>query len=251
MNFSWFENYRPLNIGSTFAKGDDGLYKEINNSLELVSPGLHPYCTSRIDNTHYVLGGFFPYIVRPSGNVVLNNIGIMEFTPPGGSISRNRDTLCAYQYVNYAFNTDDFFSRYEWNFPGGIPGMSTQQYPIVQYPLTGNYNADVTVTNLVGSVTLLTSNDVNVITCTVGVPSISGINISIFPNPAYDNLTVLNDGVSISSYEIMDLTGRVFVKGDIAGNMSKIIELNSINSGQYIMRLYSEGATANIKFIKL
>lgn len=53
-------------------------------------------------------------------------------------------------------------TAWSWTFPGGVPGTSTQQNPVVTYNTPGNYNVSLMVTNAQGSNSLTIPNFISV-----------------------------------------------------------------------------------------
>lgn len=60
-------------------------------------------------------------------------------------------------------------------------------------------------------------------------------DLSIYPIPALDNLTVSNiEGIEDPIYTVFDITGRKVMNGRLINNM---IDVSQLNSGQYILRV--------------
>ena len=69
-------------------------------------------------------------------------------------------------------------------------------------------------------------------------------NFTVYPNPNNGVFTIQNEGVAHeSSVELMDIQGRVVYDNQMyfTKNGKKQIEVNSLNSGVYILLLQSEG----------
>ena len=123
-------------------------------------------------------------------------------------------------------------------------------------------NGDNVIVTLTGGVKI---NDANVTTADVladnGVvhvidkvllPSSAGVNenqenkISVFPNPTENFITLeVNNSMDFS---LVDLNGRTIQNGVINNNTN--IDLSSLNSGSYILRLSNENGTQNLPIIK-
>ncbi|MBK9591292.1 MAG: T9SS type A sorting domain-containing protein [Crocinitomicaceae bacterium] len=74
--------------------------------------------------------------------------------------------------------------------------------------------------------------------------------ISIYPNPANEMLTLHIDNPELfQTYEITDLNGRVIASGTILTNNTNI-DLYSMESGVYMIRLISDDKTVVNKFVK-
>lgn len=78
-----------------------------------------------------------------------------------------------------------------------------------------------------------------------GIPSVISLSnkINLFPNPAYDKLTLTMNGISDLSYSLFSIDGKMIIEkniGTINSDVSTDIMLNNIPSGIYILRLISK-----------
>jgi hypothetical protein len=66
----------------------------------------------------------------------------------------------------------------------------------------------------------------------------------IYPNPASENLNLHVDATTISSYQIIDFLGRVVLSSDV--NNLKLVKVNisSLNSGAYLVKVQTPFGTA-------
>jgi hypothetical protein len=82
----------------------------------------------------------------------------------------------------------------------------------------------------------------------VGISENENTKLQLFPNPVQDELTI--SGVSeASTYEIIDLNGRVI----LAGNLSVIeakINVTNLYSGNYLLVVLSPKGTSHYNFVK-
>ncbi|WP_299336671.1 M4 family metallopeptidase [uncultured Psychroserpens sp.] len=74
---------------------------------------------------------------------------------------------------------------------------------------------------------------------------LSGI---IYPNPVSDRLHFKNLDEGFKTFQIIDLTGKIFIKGML--NSENIIDVSKLKSGLYILRILNKEETDNYKFIK-
>lgn len=77
------------------------------------------------------------------------------------NFSASMVTVCAGDTVYYADNTIDAAS-WTWNFPGGMPAVSSAKNPKVIYYASGAYSAKLKVTNIAGSDSLTITNYISV-----------------------------------------------------------------------------------------
>lgn len=158
------------------------------------------------------------------------------------------DTLVYLPSANVVFvNTSTDATSYLWDYGDGI--TSTDQNPWHTYGLTGVYTVTLIAYNLqCGNDTLVMNNYIHVDTG-VGITELAEINdISVFPNPASENIEVVFNLKSNVQIEIsmIDKTGKqiiVMPKTQVAkGNFKKEINLQQLHlsHGSYMLRI-SEG----------
>jgi len=73
--------------------------------------------------------------------------------------------------------------------------------------------------------------------------------IHLFPNPAYDYLTIESDGAGIEQWEIFDTLGRR-LNPLMHGEGDKEINIQKLTSGVYYVRVLTTRASAVIRFVK-
>lgn len=158
------------------------------------------------------------------------------------------DTLVYLPSANVVFlNTSTDATSYFWDFGDGI--TSTDQNPWHTYDTTGIYTVTLIAYNsLCGNDTLIMGNYIHVDTG-VGITELNEINdISVFPNPATENIEVVFNLKSNMQIEIsmVDKTGKqisIMHKTQVAkGNFKKEINLQQhhLSHGSYMLRI-SEG----------
>ncbi len=67
--------------------------------------------------------------------------------------------------------------------------------------------------------------------------------VSVFPNPASSHIQI-NAGVELQSVQMMDMNGRIVKSQQFNGKPVGNLDVNGIESGVYILRLFSEDASA-------
>jgi len=86
-----------------------------------------------------------------------------------------------------------------------------------------------------------------VIDSVLGVQGIGiGTGVRLYPNPAQDIIELETSG-NCCHWQIMDLTGRGILQGDIKGNITKI-DIERLPAGVYMVRI--NGIVAG-RFVKL
>jgi len=85
-------------------------------------------------------------------------------------------------------------------------------------------------------------------TSTVGIINKSETNISIYPNPTRDNLTIETNSNTNQRLEIVNLIGHTIYTNSI--NKTITINTSAFLSGVYIIKLYTDKETVVKKFVK-
>ncbi|MFZ4398685.1 MAG: T9SS type A sorting domain-containing protein [Bacteroidales bacterium] len=83
----------------------------------------------------------------------------------------------------------------------------------------------------------------------VGVIEKEPLMFNIYPNPASDYLVIEGKGFKKLSFTIFNIVGQSVIAGNLVNNSSKI-NIASLNSGIYFIKIYTESKTKTIKFIK-
>lgn len=107
---------------------------------------------------------------------------------------------------------------------------------------TGNI-ANITVQHNPSYLSKITLPGTNAI---LSVDDSENSDLMVYPVPATNTLT-LRSNQEIIAYEIVDISGRV----QLNGSLSKLIDIESLDSGTYIIKVLSNRKTTNRQFIKL
>ncbi|MES2799767.1 MAG: endonuclease [Bacteroidota bacterium] len=74
--------------------------------------------------------------------------------------------------------------------------------------------------------------------CTTGMAEqVASTDVAIYPVPATDNLTIAINGTVISSYQILDVTGRVVIAAADINVNETTLNVQDLTSGTYMVRL--------------
>ncbi|UPT66678.1 MAG: T9SS type A sorting domain-containing protein [Sphingobacteriales bacterium JAD_PAG50586_3] len=140
-------------------------------------------------------------------------------------------------------------SSYLWTFPGG--NTSADENPTFNFPLEGNYNVTLIVTNACGSDTL---------TQIIGVDKITGVEelgvlstFNLYPNPANGEATIKMEAAKPvkATLSILTVDGRMVFGDSISfnNNYSTTIDLSKLAAGIYIVNLVADDIYINRKLI--
>ena len=132
-----------------------------------------------------------------------------------------------------------------WTWDFGDGNGSTSQNPLHVYASGGTYLVTLTITGICGTSTFSDSITVGV----VGVDEFNAINFTVYPNPTNGMVSItsseLNSGAMI---EILDATGRMVSQSVMSGNQSDL-NVSSLESGMYFVRVRHEGKTSTKQLI--
>ncbi|HSD13671.1 MAG TPA: T9SS type A sorting domain-containing protein [Flavobacterium sp.] len=94
------------------------------------------------------------------------------------------------------------------------------------------------------------NSNLTVVNCptTLSSASFNAQNLKVYPNPVKDILTVSNDG-EITSAAIYNLLGQEVLAKAINAN-EDTIDVSSLQSGTYLIKVTSDNAVKTLKFIK-
>lgn len=131
---------------------NEGTFKYVNDNFELIiGDQLQIMDVEKIANNEYLIVGKLYSGSDISGKVILNDIGILKFEKPQISLSRIPDTICENEYLYVNAVDNDMTIKYHWNTNGGIPDSSSWRYPVIKYPVPGQYELILNATNSIDS----------------------------------------------------------------------------------------------------
>lgn len=143
-------------------------------------------------------------------------------------------------YVTFTDHSTGSPTSWSWTFQGGTPSSSTVQSPTVRYNSSGYFNVSLTVTKS-GNSDSETRNSYIHVTGNVGLNeplAFSPDEISVFPNPAKDNVNILfpAGACGMVNVSICDIYGNILMKSENPLNDSKIsFDVSGISSGIYFV----------------
>ncbi len=121
------------------------------------STQLNPVHTYAQENTYTVT----LTVTNPCGSNTITHTVVIIF-PPTAGFSSNVSSGCEPLTVNFTNTTSNNATYFNWTFPGGTPGTSTQQNPTIVYNTGGSYDVMLIAGNSAGTDTLLLTNYITV-----------------------------------------------------------------------------------------
>ncbi len=165
------------------------------------------------------------------------------FSPPGNSTMIEDIAIGPGTY---------FFDFFDYSSP---PSATPTATLIQDFELVGSNQVIIPSTNLSGNMYIQPSSfcvnasgnrvSSNTIKSTISNTKRSGI---IYPNPVLDRLNYKNLNNENKAFLIVDVTGKIFMKGTLVSENS--IDVSQLKSGLYILRVIDDEETEHHKFIK-
>ena len=164
--------------------------------------------------------------------------------PLGVNTSASSSTICP---GSSATLTATGAANYTWN-PGGLAGSTIVVSPTITttYTALGANSPSCTGSSVI---------TVSVVIC-AGLNSfvLNNSNFNIFPNPVSDKLFIKSENTNSNvSVEVVDVMGKVIIKQSHnfnANNTTLALNVSTLQSGMYFVKITSEKETKEIRFIK-
>ncbi len=130
-------------------------------------------------------------------------------------------------------------TSWSWEFEGGDPATSDEQNPEVTYPSEGVYDVTLTVSDGTNSNTI-TKNDYIEVDHVTGISNNSKTGISLFPNPATDEIIIRN--VNGANVKIYNIDGQLMIAHENISGAYKI-DITNLGNGIYVVEILDDGET--------
>jgi hypothetical protein len=189
-------------------------------------------------------------LIRKNTVLYGDNIGTDSFNP-----SLEWDSLLVGTWNNLGSHSCDCISTWDCDGQGNCtdPGTGNGQYPTLSacesncivvaptWDCDGQGNCTDPGTGQ-GTYASLTSCQSNCIQTSVDVKGIE--SVIIYPNPAKEKLNLYADATTISSYQIIDFLGRVVLSSNI-NNLNLVkVNISTLKSGVYLVKVQTPFGTA-------
>jgi hypothetical protein len=77
----------------------------------------------------------------------------------------------------------------------------------------------------------------------------SSLDVSIYPNPSNGVFRIKTNGITNYSLRVYDISGRLLINDQVNG-FNHILDLNSFESGSYVIKIESEQTIYSTQVIK-
>jgi len=141
-------------------------------------------------------------------------------------------------------------TSWTWLLPGGSPAFSTVQDPVgINYNTAGTYDVTLITENVNGTDTLVKTAYIEV-TSSIGVQEYKEGQVSIYPNPANDRLTVELTQIELPCFfALKDMQGRA-VYSTVVNSEKLEIDLSAYAKGIYLIRVNNDNFSRELKLVK-
>ncbi len=173
-------------------------------------------------------------------------------TPPVASFSYTVSGA-----VVHFYNTPDINGIFNWDFGDGT--TSSAQNPTHTYPVDGNYDVTLTVTNHCSGVQDSITYDVNIFTTGIEAYENRASLLAAYPNP-YRNATTIayfSDGKNPLTLEVFNIVGErvaTLVNGVVSMGRHELTfsaRNNGMSAGVYLVRLQSMDRSVTLKLTEM
>lgn len=173
-------------------------------------------------------------------NVVFDNFDTWFIT--------DYDPVASFNYVvnsnSVSFtNSSENATTYNWDFGDGT--FSTEENPTHIYTATGNFTVQLTITTC-GKTSLKSEN---IVINTLNSSNFDLEKITIYPNPVDEILTIEHNS-TIEKIEIYDFSGKNILTNFSSDNHSIILNVSSLPTGIYLLKITTGTGIVNKKIIK-
>jgi len=113
----------------------------------------------------YLLVDQFGNTLASGGSFTISETGInfcVTSTPPIPGFTSSATSICAGDTITFTDTSTSNPISWSWTFPGGTPGTSTAQNPVIVYNTSGVYDVTLSVTNTITTNTQTFTNYVTV-----------------------------------------------------------------------------------------
>jgi photosystem II stability/assembly factor-like uncharacterized protein len=156
--------YIGTDVGAFYKNSSLSVWQPFSNGLpNVIVTELHiQYATGKVRASTYGRGMWE------------SNLYVPGSYPPISAFGASSNIACPGSAVQYTDYSSGQPTSWDWSFPGGNPSTSTQQNPLVNYNVAGNYPVTLITTNANGIDTTVINNYINIASSTVPDPTTIG-----------------------------------------------------------------------------
>lgn len=169
---------------------------------------------------------------------------------PVGNFIADKTDVCVGQTVMFTDTSTNMPTVWNWTFQGGSPATAITKNVNVTYNTPGLYQVKLVVANYIGSDTVTKTGYINVVSdcSTLGNSDAKANKTQVYPNPT-KNILYIKSQKEIKNIEIFDLSGKKIININPNEKQTEV-NLEKLNSGNYILRTHFENGVESHKIIK-
>ncbi len=203
---------------------------------------------SALDFGLFSLGGIFTIVAMDPASLctaIMTDSAVIIVNPTPAPVTGNSE-VC----IGYTITLADTSSGGMWSSSAPAKAMVGSASGMV----TGVSGGTTTISYSIPGTGCFALKTVTVgsLPCSTGITLVANNTeeVTIYPNPANDELTILLNNVSYNSYTINNQLGQVSGEGPISTVQSKI-DIHSLPQGMYMIILKGDDGNKVMKFVKM
>ena len=184
------------------------------------------------------------------GLAVDKTTDVCPIDPPVADFTADKTTICTGQTVKFTDTSTNKPTGWTWTFDGGSPATASTKVVNVTYNTAGVYQVKLVAANYIGTGTVTKLAYINVVSdcSSLGTSNTEIKKTQIYPNPT-KNILYIKSPREIKNIEVFDSSGRKIM--NVNPNQKETqVNLEKLNSGNYILRTHSENGVESYKVIK-
>jgi PKD repeat protein len=156
--------------------------------------------------------------------------------PPVADFMADQTEILIGDTVHFTDLSGNIPESWYWEFEGGVPATSTQQHPVVSYPVYGLYDVKLTVQNAYGTDSVLYVDFIKV-DSVIGIAETSGTYLQVFPNPSRNGQLWVTSSALISEIRFYDLNGKMKIHYETSPSSAVKMSAEGLGSGVYLLKV--------------
>lgn len=167
---------------------------------------------------------------------------------PVASFEADEQEIYIHETVTFTDLSLNAPTAWSWEFESGTPATSDEQNPTITYDEVGVFGVTLTVSNDAGE-----SSEEKLAYITVdwgeGIDRLEDQHIAVYPNPVTSGILNLQSVINVTNVEVYDQVGRKVLVTEF-NSVEGQLNINQLENGLYIVRLYTEAGAINKKIEK-
>jgi PKD repeat protein len=208
--------------------------------------GYPTYCVVCPDHTLFfdpcyppTVTGFDPYFEECASSVL------------SASFAADKTNICAGHTIQFYDESSGNVTSWDWVFPGGDPGTSTEQNPVVTYNDAGYWDVTLTVSDGTEFSTRAIEGFIYADPCT-GIDETNINDFKVYPNPTTGELNLVLNHIGVVTIDVLNILGKSVYNQELMSNgeSSFNVDISGFEDGLYFVKVQM-GDNTLVRKIKL